>query len=138
MRDINRVVLHCTATQPDASIQSILNYWKHVKKWRSVGYHWIISPCGYAKSLAPIHEVTNGARGFNSDSIHIAYIGGVDKNNMPKDTRTKEQKDKTEFLLRGLRGQFPDIDITGHNKLKGVKKACPSFDIDEWLKDIEL
>lgn len=138
MRKVNRVVLHCTATQQSATVQSILNYWKHVKKWKSVGYHWIIEPCGNAVCLAPIQEVVNGARGFNRDSIHISYIGGVDKNNIPKDTRTCAQKDKTEFLLKGLRGQFPDIEITGHNKLKGVTKACPSFDIDEWLKEIKL
>tara|TARA_R110002033_G_scaffold60198_3_gene110300 strand:+ start:14502 stop:14918 length:417 start_codon:yes stop_codon:yes gene_type:complete len=138
MRNINRVVLHCTATQPSATVQSILNYWKNVKKWKSVGYHWIIEPCGNATCLSPIQDVTNGARGFNSDSLHVSYIGGVDEDNNPKDTRTQEQKDKTLFLLKGFRSQFKDIEITGHRDLKGVNKACPSFDVKEWLKHVKL
>jgi N-acetylmuramoyl-L-alanine amidase len=41
MRKINKIVIHCTATSPSATAQSILDGWRK-KGWTSNGYHWLI------------------------------------------------------------------------------------------------
>ncbi|QBA21039.1 N-acetylmuramoyl-L-alanine amidase [Chryseobacterium indologenes] len=128
MRTINYIVIHCTATQPDVTIESIKRYWKENLKWRNPGYHYMIKTDGKIVNTLPIDQVSNGVAGWNSQIINISYIGGIDKNNHPKDTRTEEQKRSMVKLLRELKSKFPKAIIQGHRDFPNVHKACPSFD----------
>ncbi|WNI34732.1 N-acetylmuramoyl-L-alanine amidase [Chryseobacterium sp. SG20098] len=128
MRNINYLVVHCTATQPDVKIESIKRYWKENLKWKSPGYHYMIKADGEIVNTLPIDQVSNGVAGWNSQIINISYIGGVDKNNQPKDTRTVEQKASLLKLLKELKSKFPKAKIQGHRDFPNVHKACPSFD----------
>lgn len=138
MRKINYIVLHCTATQSFATVEAIQNYWKNNLGWKMPGYHYIISANGGVKRLATEDQVTNGVAGYNANSIHISYIGGIDKAGNPQDTRTPEQKDAQIKLLKTLRAKYPMAIIQGHRDFPGVKKACPSFDVKSWLKEVGL
>ena len=128
MRDIKYIVIHCTATQPNTKKESILNYWKNTLKWKSVGYHRLIDANGVIHELAEYEQVTNGVKGYNSNSIHFSYVGGVDEFNNPKDTRTLKQKESLLYLIKQAKKQFPNAIVQGHRDFKGVVKACPSFD----------
>ena len=128
MRKINKIVVHCTATQQSIDIQSIIDYWKNNLKWKSMGYHYIIEANGITVKLADVTEVCNGASGYNRNSIHIAYVGGIDINKKPIDNRTTEQKNALRILIMQLASKFPDADILGHYQLPNVNKACPCFD----------
>ena len=129
MRDIKYIVIHCTATQPNTKKESILNYWKNTLKWKSVGYHRLIDANGVIHELAKYEQVTNGVKGYNSNSIHFSYVGGgVDEFNNPKDTRTLKQKESLLYLIKQAKKQFPNAIVQGHRDFKGVVKACPSFD----------
>ena len=128
MRNINYIAIHCTATQPEASIASIQNYWKNNLGWKNPGYHYIIDRFGNVVNLLPIELVSNGVQGYNSQTINISYIGGIDKSGKPKDTRTEAQKQSILKLLKELRVKFPKAKIQGHRDFPNVKKACPSFE----------
>ena len=128
MREIKFLAVHCTATPQTATVSSIQNYWKNVLKWKMPGYHFIIKPDGEVVQLLEIEKVSNGVKGFNSVSINISYIGGVDSQNKPIDNRTEAQKKALLDLLKKLKKQFPKAIIQGHRDFPGVKKACPSFD----------
>lgn len=128
MRKINYLVVHCSATQPDATIQSIRNYWTNVKKWKTVGYHYMIKADGEIVNLLSIDKVSNGVANWNSQIINICYIGGIDKKGVPKDTRTPEQKASLLKILKELKKKFPTAKIQGHRDFPKVAKACPSFD----------
>ena len=128
MRKIDYIVIHCTATQPNATKQSILDYWKNILKWKSVGYHRLIDANGVIHELAKYEQVTNGVKGYNSNSIHFSYIGGVDEKGKPKDTRTPKQKESLLYLIKQAKNQFPNAIVQGHKDFKGVAKACPSFE----------
>ena len=136
MRAIEYIAIHCTATQQSATIKSITNYWKNVLGWRSPGYHIIVKPDGSAIELLSIDKVSNGVRGFNSKTINISYIGGVDSEMKPKDTRTKEQKETLLSLIKQYKEIFPEAIVQGHRDFPKVKKACPSFDAKTEYKDI--
>ena len=131
MRQINWIVIHCTATQPETRPESIVNHWKNTLGWRDPGYHILIEADGTIHILADFSKVTNGVRGRNQNSIHISYIGGIDREGFPFDTRTPAQKAKLlEWVLKALEWvklhQDTVPDIVGHHDLY-AGKACPSF-----------
>jgi N-acetylmuramoyl-L-alanine amidase len=137
MRLINYIVLHCTGANPKQTTKSILDYWKNNLKWKNVGYHYLISENGTVEQLAQESQVTNGVAGFNANSIHICYKGGVDSLGKPKDTRTDAQKQATINLLKDLNKRYPKAEIKGHRDF-GAKKACPSFEVKDWLKTVKI
>lgn len=145
-RWINNIVIHCTAGFGD--IKSLQKFWKEEKKWRSPGYHIVVDLNGEAKNIHPFDLPSNGVQGHNFDSIHIAYIGGVDQNNYSKakDTRTELQKHglihAINVVICYLNEHQPvkNITIKGHRDFSPDRngdgviapweriKECPSFD----------
>lgn len=136
MREIKYLVVHCTATPQTTSVESIKHYWKTQLGWRMPGYHFIIKPSGEVVRLLNIEQVSNGVKGFNSVSVNISYVGGIDKNNKPIDNRTPKQKKALLELLKELKKDFPKAIIQGHRDFPNVKKACPSFDAKEEYKNL--
>lgn len=154
MRNITRIFIHCTAGY--GNVESIKRFWKETLKWKSVGYHRIIDLEGNTHTLAPFEEVTNGVKNYNSNSIHISYIGGISKqdNRTAQDTRTDKQKDaiicEIKNALEYLKSKGQDVSkikILGHRDISPDKnlngrvdsweriKECPSFDaIPEYKK----
>ena len=131
MREIKYIVIHCTATRQNTKIESIERYWREQLGWSSPGYQFIIEKDGNVVQLQDVEKIANGVRGYNANSIHISYIGGIDSKGLPKDTRTEEQKDAMYLLVHSLRTAYPDAQIKGHREFPNVAKACPSFDVQE-------
>lgn len=127
MRDIKYIAIHCTATPQNTKVESILNYWRNNLGWKNPGYHYIILPNGSYQNLLPIDQVANGVAGYNSVSIHISYIGGIDTNGRHLDNRTNEQKRALIRLIMDMKAKFPKAIVQGHRDFPNVKKACPSF-----------
>jgi N-acetylmuramoyl-L-alanine amidase len=136
-RKISWIILHCTATSQNAKVESILRYWRDVLKWKSVGYHVLIDPQGKPHVLASDEQITNGVKGFNRESIHISYIGGVGANGKPLDNRTQSQRETMKSLVEYYKAKYPDAEVKGHNDFTNLK-ACPSFKVSEWLKEVGL
>jgi N-acetylmuramoyl-L-alanine amidase len=136
-RNIKYIVVHCTATQPDATIDAIKHYWKEKLGWHNNGYHYIIKRDGVVENITHEAMIANGVAGFNTASIHLSYIGGVDKNNKPIDNRTDAQKEAMFNLIVNLSHKYPQAEIKGHRDFPNVHKDCPSFDVKNWLKNYE-
>ena len=82
-------------------------------------------------------EITNGAAGYNGVSRHVVYVGGVSSDGRtPEDTRTLEQRMALEAYVKDFHERFPAVRIVGHYEL--AAKACPSFDVREWLEEIGI
>jgi N-acetylmuramoyl-L-alanine amidase len=128
-RNIDFIVIHCTATPQNTTVQSILNYWKNILKWRSPGYHILIDTAGKLHQLSHFDKTTNGVKGHNARSIHISYIGGIDGNQKAKDTRTTAQKAGIlEAIKMAIYYADKKVKIQGHRDFPNVRKDCPSFD----------
>lgn len=127
MRQIKFIVVHCTATPQNATIPSIQKYWRENLGWKSPGYHKIIEADGKVITLATDDKVCNGVAGFNSVSLHVSYIGGV-QGSLAKDNRTEAQKQALLQVLKEWKLKYPNAIIQGHRDFPNVKKACPSFD----------
>ena len=149
MRKINFIVLHCTAGPQTQTLASIQAHWRRLG-WRNPGYHRLIAADGTVHELVPYSGTANGVAGHNSNSIHIAYIGGVDANGRPIDNRTPQQLAAMERLVREAHALFPKAVVQGHRDFSPDKnrngtiephewiKACPSFSVKEWLKSINF
>lgn len=147
-------MLHCTATPEGREVTSgEIRHWHTdpVKKggrgWKQVGYTDMIHLDGTVERLVRNNEdaevdpweVTNGAKGYNTVSRHVVYVGGVSKDGKTaKDTRTEAQLKAMTAYVRDFHERFPQIRIVGHGELPGVKKACPSFDVAAWLRSIGI
>ena len=154
MASMKYLVLHCTATPEGREVTSgEIRHWHTdpVKKggrgWKQVGYTDMIHLDGRVERLVRNNEdaevdpweVTNGAKGYNTVSRHVVYVGGVSKDGKTaKDTRTEAQLKEMTAYVRDFHERFPQIRIVGHGELPGVKKACPSFDVAAWLRSIGI
>jgi N-acetylmuramoyl-L-alanine amidase len=135
-RNITHIVIHCTATPPNTTIESIRHYWKEVRGWGDTpGYHYIIERNGNIVQLLDEKLNSNGVYAHNSSCINIAYIGGVDKDNKPVDNRTDAQKHAMFDKIVELTEKYKGANVMGHRDFPDVKKACPSFDVKKWLAD---
>lgn len=137
VREVNNIVIHCTATPIRTSVESIVRYWRDNLGWRNPGYHFIVEYDGTIHQLQPIEKPSNGVRGHNADSIHISYIGGVDGSE-PEDTRSQMQYRAMEGLVKALHAVYPNAEIKGHRDFPGVNKACPSFSVSEWVQELQI
>ena len=130
MRQINKIIIHCTAT-PEGRKTSLeeVTLWHRKKKFRTIGYHFLVHLNGEISRGRLEHEQGAHCKGYNRDSIGVAYVGGVDVNFEPKDTRTHEQKHALKILIETLKDKYPIASIHGHYEFS--KKACPSFKIED-------
>ena len=139
MREINLIVIHCSATREDRCFtEHDLEECHRRRGFEGAGYHFYIRKDGKIITTRPVERAGAHAKGFNAHSIGICYEGGLDARGLPADTRTDAQKRSMAALLRSLRLDYPDALIIGHRDLPGVKKACPCFDVKAWLPSIGL
>lgn len=151
MAQLKYLVIHCTATPEgrDVTPEDIRRWHTSPvsaggRGWKQVGYTDLVRLDGTVERLVNNNEdanvdpweITNGAKGYNSISRHIVYAGGCDRSNKPKDTRTAAQEKALVAYVRDFHRRFPKIRIIGHNEI--AAKACPSFDVQKWLKSIGI
>ncbi len=151
-QSLKYLVIHCTATPEGREVSSDeIRRWhtapvsKGGRGWKQVGYTDMIHLDGRIERLADNNEdsvvdpweITNGAKGYNSISRHIVYVGGVSRDGKtPKDTRTGQQLSAMQSYVEDFHKRFPSVKIVGHNEL--ACKACPSFDVAKWLDSIGI
>lgn len=135
-REVKYIVIHCTATQPEATIESIQRYWREVKRWGNTpGYHYLIKPDGEIVKLLDESKNSYGVYAHNNECISISYIGGIDRKGKPFDTRTRKQERAMFDKVIELTERYPNAEVLGHRDFQGVKKACPSFDVRTWFEN---
>lgn len=135
MRKINRIVVHCSAGF--SGVDSMRKYWRSLG-WKSDGYHIVIDVDGKINYLNTYDKITNGVKGYNSDSIHICYVGGVVKASngrlVASDTRTPEQKESLLEVLKTLKECY-DVPIVGHRDLSPDLNGDGKITPNEWVKE---
>ena len=149
-KQLRYLVLHCTATPEGREVTAEqIRHWhtdpvsRGGRGWRQVGYTDMIHLDGTVERLVDNNEdhnvdpweVTNGAKGYNSVSRHVVYVGGG-VTPEGEDTRTEAQrKALAEYVLK-FHSRHPSVRIVGHNEL--AAKACPSFDVPAFLQEIGI
>ena len=136
VRTITDIVVHCTATCPnqDLNVGDIRRM--HIKQgWADIGYHYVIRLDGRIEPGRDVDIVGAHVSGHNSHSIGVVYVGGLDMNGKPKDTRTESQKNALLRLLMLLRKLYPKARICGHRDFSPDKNHNGIIEPSEWIKD---
>lgn len=144
MRRITRIFVHCTASwQNNTTVESLRREFRD-KGWKAPGYHYVVFPDGKVFKMLEEGLVANGVKDYNSNSIHVAWVGGikydVKRRLISVDNRTDEQKVALFDLLTKLKIRYRGAMILGHRDISpdlnhnGVIdpweriKDCPCFD----------
>lgn len=146
------IVIHCTAT-PEGKAHTVASITEMHKArgFSTIGYHYLIGLNGEEwVGRSPDNSVGAHVAGFNATTLGVSYVGGLDKDGKPKDTRTPAQTATLITLLRHLVLKYPNAVILGHRDLSPDKdgdgqvepnewiKVCPCFDAGPWAKSIGL
>lgn len=130
MRQINKIIIHCSATPEGKNIgATTIRGWHKERGFTDIGYHYVIRLDGTIEQGRPIEQIGAHCQGHNRNSIGICYIGGLSQKRQPKDTRTIAQRQAMKQLIQELQEQFPEVTIHGHREF--AAKACPCFDIED-------
>ena len=133
MRNIQYIAVHCTASHQSQTIDGLKQEFKR-KGWVNPGYHYVVNPGGKITQLLDEDKVSNGVKGFNSVSINVAYIGGIDTNGNPTDNRTDAQKASLRSLLKMLHKKYPTAVIQGHRDFSPDLNKDGKITPNEWMK----
>jgi N-acetylmuramoyl-L-alanine amidase len=140
-RRIKYLVVHCTAGSQKEKVSDLVAYFKR-KGWKNAGYHYVIEANGSISQICDEKKIANGVLGYNSNSIHVSYLGGIGDFGKPKDNRTDAQKKALLEILCELKSKYPAAKIKGHRdfspdldhdgKIEYFEyiKACPCFDAE--------
>lgn len=139
--EIDSIVIHCTATPPRREVsRAELDAWHKAARFEPytdpkgnktyAGYHYLVHLDGHCEQLRPDDQRGQHCAqdNMNNRGIGVCYVGGVDNNNKPCDTRTEAQKRGLLNLVKALKSKYPKAQVIGHRDVTGVRKACPSFD----------
>lgn len=141
--EVKYIVIHCSATRPSQNIRAAaIDAWHKARGWLMIGYHFVISRDGRLETGRPLNmnhvlePAEKGAhvQGFNGVSVGVCLVGGVSEQdvNIPENNFTASQWISLRGLITQLMNQFPGAQVVGHRVLN-PGKACPSFDVQEWL-----
>lgn len=157
-RHITVAVIHCSAEPEgrDTKVEDIERMHK-ARGFNEIGYNLVIELDGTVRKGRNWNKIPAHVKGNNSKSLGICYIGGMDKDyKEAKDTRTEEQKASLQWVVFALANYFQDhkngieLEFKGHRDFSpdlngdGIIdefewiKICPSFDVEEWLNEINF
>ena len=114
MREINLIVVHCSATRADRDFTENDLEVCHRHRGFKPGAH---------------------ALGYNARSIGICYEGGLDVRYRPADTRTEWQKHSLRVLIRTLLMDYPGCRVCGHRDLSPDRNGDGRISPEEWVKE---
>ena len=140
MRKIKGIIIHCAATKPTMNIGAKeINDWHLQRGWSGIGYHFVIKRNGDLETGRDLLKDGAHCKGNNKDTIGVCLVGGINHQGQPENNFTKEQWSTLETLITDLSWEdfmIGGFYIKGHNEFSS--KACPSFDVQEWLKSVGL
>lgn len=136
MRKIDKIILHCSATKEgkDYTVEDI-DRWHKERNFKCIGYHYVIYRDGTIHQGRTEDQIGAHCTGENSHSIGICYIGGLDKNGNPKDTRTPEQKESMVILIKDILNRYFLDESSIHLHREYANKACPCFTLEDFFED---
>lgn len=134
-RVITDIVVHCTGSKEGVAMTiADLRRLHRAKGWSDIGYHYVIDLEGHVNPGRDVDVIGAHVSGYNAHSIGVVYVGGLDVNGTPKDTRTEEQKTALLGLLVALRRLYPGAVIKGHRDYSPDLNGNGMVEPCEWVK----
>lgn len=142
MKTIDSIVIHCSATRAGQDVRAAdIDKWHKERGFAMIGYNYVIDLDGTVETGRPLsmdgaHCNTAGLSGvaYNKHSIGICYVGGLNENGNPADTRTPEQKLSLANLVNKLCDEYPITEVIGHRDASPDRNGDGVISRDEWIK----
>jgi N-acetyl-anhydromuramyl-L-alanine amidase AmpD len=142
MKKIDAIVIHCTATRAGQDVRAAdIDKWHKERGFAMIGYNFVVDLDGTIETGRPLnrdgaHCNTPGLSGlaYNKHSIGIVYVGGLDENGNPADTRTPQQKQALAELVYRLINEYPIVEVIGHRDASPDKNGNGKIEQNEWIK----
>ena len=131
MREINEIIIHCSATKTNQSftVDDIRDWHTSApRNWSDIGYHFYIQLDGTVWHGRPLERSGAHTIGRNKNSIGVCFEGGYNPDGSLWDGPTDEQILNYKELRSDLNSQFGELPESPHNKY--ANKDCPAFDIE--------
>lgn len=140
--DIDAIVIHCSASRAGVDLRaSDIDKMHKERGFACIGYHYVIDLDGTVEIGRPLpkdgaHCNTAGLSGksYNKHSIGICYVGGLDRDGNPADTRTPAQKVALDDLVYKLINEYPIKEVIGHRDASPDKNGNGKIEKNEWIK----
>ena len=130
VRKIDTIIIHCSSTPSGRKVTvNDIRSWHKARGWSDIGYHFVIYEDGTVHLGRKIDKVGAHAKGYNTSSVGICYIGGMDAAGKPKDTLNNLQRDAIQALILELKSSHPITKLIGHNEVSS--KECPCFRVSD-------
>lgn len=132
MRRINDIIVHCSATPYLRDVHAKdIDAWHRAEDKAGCGYHYVITLDGTIELGRDIAVAGAHCRNHNANSVGICYIGGLDADGRPADTRTDAQRAALAQLIWRismlcLRMGWGIVPVHGHHDYNR-HKHCPCF-----------
>ncbi len=147
-RTTDFIVWHASATPPSQDIGAAQIQVMHkARGFDDIGYALVIRRDGRIELGEDFKKRGAHVKGFNSVSIGICMIGGVDEDGEPENNYTDEQWKAAKHVFEFFTLLYPDADHVGHRDLSPDSnndgrvmrnefiKACPCFSVAAWMEN---
>lgn len=135
MRQINKIVIHCSDHPDDRDIgfqeinkDHLINGWKS-SSGVGCGYHYVIRKNGTVEVGRTPEEIGAHVPEANRTGIGICLVG--------RNKFTKEQFNSLQRMINSFSVLYPRATLHAHNEFPSAKKqgkTCPNINIHEVLK----
>lgn len=153
MKPIDYLIIQSTDTSEQKNLDKAYVINKHTTTKRDGGFGWqrpgidyLIKQDGTLETIisednpttADLWDMSNGKDGITGIAKHIAYVGGRTlKEAWSKDTRTEEQKETLEAIVKFYILRFPNLIVLGLDELKSKQDLeNPGFKVADWLQEM--
>lgn len=131
------IFVHCSATPPTMDIgRETIEMWHKQQGWLAIGYHFIIKRDGTVEEGRPVNVVGSHVKGWNSRSVGVCLVGGIDAKGKFEANFTPAQMNSLRSLLVTLLAKYEGAVLRAHHEV--APKACPSFNLKRWWEKNEL
>ena len=141
------IVVHCSASKASADIGlREIRGWHLARGFSDIGYAVVIRRSGVIELGRDLKAVGAHVQGRNGDTVGICLVGGLDDQGQPQMNYTPAQWAALAITRKFLSAVWPGAQWLGHRDLSPDKdgdgqveqhewlKACPCFDVREWLR----
>lgn len=125
VRNIEKIIIHCSASPDYMDIGASTIRKCHLDRgWSDIGYHYVVRRNGEIEKGRPDRRIGAHARGANSKSIGVCWIG--------TDNPSPEQEKALFSLIHFLMGKYGvSVDnVLGHKEAVNTSKTCPNLNMN--------
>lgn len=130
------IAIHCSATRASQNIGvTEIDAMHRERGFTCIGYHYVIKRDGSIERGRPMNTIGAHVEGYNSVSIAVCLIGGINSKGKPENNFTPAQFAALRELVPYIKQTYPIAVAKGHREFSKDLNKDGRITQDEWMKD---